>query len=193
MEFDEMKKIWDAQNNQMLFAIDEEALHSRIASKKTRSTHTTNLTEWIVIVVNLAAGAFVISSQDDFNTANIIMYGLGVWMGLTAIFVITRRIQRLRGEAQFDRTMLGDLNHAIAQATYQVRLSYLMRWNMLPIAGLLLLGLWQNGSPLWTIIMVLTVSTLAFFAGGWEHGVYERWKRELEVLRKKLTDDQQVG
>ncbi len=33
MEFDEMKKIWDAQNNQPLYVIDEKALHNRIQSK----------------------------------------------------------------------------------------------------------------------------------------------------------------
>src|SRR4051812_1101237 len=33
MEFDEMKKIWDAQNNQPLYVIDEKGLHNRIQSK----------------------------------------------------------------------------------------------------------------------------------------------------------------
>jgi hypothetical protein len=33
MEFDEMKKIWDAQNNQPLYVLDEKALHNRFSGK----------------------------------------------------------------------------------------------------------------------------------------------------------------
>ena len=36
MEFDELKKIWDSQNNEVLYAINEKALHDRIRTKKGR-------------------------------------------------------------------------------------------------------------------------------------------------------------
>ena len=34
MEFDELKQVWDSQNNELLYAINEQALHNRILSKK---------------------------------------------------------------------------------------------------------------------------------------------------------------
>ena len=34
MEFEELKKIWDTQNNKPMFIIDEEALHRTIQKKK---------------------------------------------------------------------------------------------------------------------------------------------------------------
>ena len=46
MEFDEIKKIWDAQNNQPLYVIDEKALHNRIQSKM-NVKHLTNISDWI--------------------------------------------------------------------------------------------------------------------------------------------------
>ena len=33
MEFDEIKKIWDEQNNQTMYAINEDTLHRRVTSK----------------------------------------------------------------------------------------------------------------------------------------------------------------
>src|SRR4051812_47574418 len=41
MEFDEMKKIWDSQNNEPLYAINEKALYNRILSKKKQAHHIT--------------------------------------------------------------------------------------------------------------------------------------------------------
>ena len=37
MEFEELKKIWDTQNNQPMYAINEEALHNRILTKKRKT------------------------------------------------------------------------------------------------------------------------------------------------------------
>jgi len=34
MEFKEMKKIWDTQNDEALYVINEDALHRRIKAKK---------------------------------------------------------------------------------------------------------------------------------------------------------------
>lgn len=53
MEFDEIKKIWDAQNNQPLYVIDEKALHNRIQSKMKDVLLRANVNEWGVIIINL--------------------------------------------------------------------------------------------------------------------------------------------
>ncbi len=39
MEFDEMKQIWDSQNNKLMYGIDEKALHNRILTKKRQAFH----------------------------------------------------------------------------------------------------------------------------------------------------------
>ena len=85
--------------------------------------------------------------------------------------------------------MLGDLEHAIANATYQVRLSQVMRWNNLPISLFLLIGFWENGKPLWIVAVVLIFFSLVHYASGWEHNIYKSRKRELESLRKKLKEE----
>lgn len=189
MEFDEMKKIWDTQNNQVLYAIDEAALHARVMSKKRRAGHTANITECLLIVVNLAAGVFVVTVHQFDERRAAFFYLMSAWTILTALFVIFHRVRRVNGENRFDRTILGDLDHAISNASYQVRLSHLMRWNGVPIALFILLGFWEVGTPVWIAVLVLIFLGLAYYASGWEHGIYKNRKHELEALRAKLADE----
>jgi hypothetical protein len=190
MEFEEMKKIWDAQNKETVYAINEVALHNRILTKKKQSNSIANISELLLITVNLAAGGFVmVISLLEKGSHLVYMFILSLWMFGSALYSIISRVRRIRGEYQFDRTMLGDLRLAIYTATYQVRLSQIMRWNILPVGGLTVLGVWSGGKPLWIIGVMLLVFSLAYFAGGWEHGIYKSKKRELELLMEKLTTE----
>lgn len=186
MEFDEMKKIWDSQNNQPLYVIDEAALQNRILSKKRQVRHISNISEWLLIIVN-AGGAFAVFGVNVSNHSNSWwMYLLSVWMFVVACYTFLSRMYRMKGEHRFDRTMRGDLSHAIFVATYQVRLSKLMQWNILPIAILVALGMWGTGKPLWITGSLILFFMLTAYASRWEHRIYERKKRELESLRDKL-------
>jgi hypothetical protein len=186
MEFNEMKKIWDSQNNEPLYAINENALHNRILSKKKTGYHITNTSELLLIIVNAGAGLFVLGLNLSKPGVNIYMYLLGAWMLLSALYMLVSRIRRIKRSQQFDRSMLGDLSQAISLATYQVRLSHFGRWNILPIGILSLLGLWDSGKPAWTILGIVIVFALAAFASRWEHSIYKNRKQELEILQKKL-------
>jgi len=189
MEFEELRKIWDAQNNQPLYAINEKAMYHLILSKKKQAHHITNISELLIIIVYIITGSFVLGMNLFDQSSNISMYILSAWMLGSALFILVNRIRRIKGDNQFDRSMSGDLDHAISVATYQVRISQIMRWNILPIGALTTLGLWEGGKPIWIAIVVLLFFGLSYYAGGWEHHIYERKKRELEVLKKKLASE----
>ena len=89
--------------------------------------------------------------------------------------------------------MLGDLTHALSMASYQVWLSRLMRWNILPVAGFILLGLLYSEKPVWAIVLILILFSVLYYASGWEHNIYVSKKRELEILQKKLTDTEVIN
>jgi hypothetical protein len=194
MEFDEIKKIWDMQNNEALYAINEQALHNRILSKKRSAGHIANLSELLLIVVNMAAGLFILGLALFKSTDNIFTYLLTAWTLVTALYVLVTRIRRRKDENRFDRSMLGDLHHAISNAAYQVRLSGIMLWNGIPMMILLLLGFWESGKlSIWVIVFILTFFILVSYAARWEHGIYKRKKRELEILQEKLENDEISG
>lgn len=189
MEFEELQQIWDSQNNKPLYAIDEKALHNRILSKKNKARHITNISELLSIIVNIGAGCFILGVNFFKPGGNLFMYFLSAWMLSTALYLLVSRIRRIKGDHRFDRSMRGDLNHAISIATYQVRLSQLMRWNILPIGILILLGVWEGGKSLWLAVGIVIFFVLTNYAAGWEHNIYKARKRELEILQNKLENE----
>jgi hypothetical protein len=189
MEFEELQKIWDEQNKQPHWIIDEKALHSRILSKKNRGRHITNVSEILLIGVNSAAGVLVLGLNISSRHPNIYMYVLASWMLCSALYMLMSRVRRLKEDGRFDRSMRGDLDHAISVAAYQVRLSRISRWNILPIAFLTMLGLWEGGKPAWIALPTVLFFLFAFYAGNWEQGIYKARKRELIELRHKLSSD----
>ncbi len=188
-EFDEMKKIWDSQNNEPLYAINEKALHDRILSKKRQAHHITNISELLSIIVNIVAGCFILAMNFPKQSGSLFMYILSAWMFVCAMYLLVGRIRRIKGNDQFDRSLRGDLHHAISMASYQVRLSQLMRWNILPIGTLSLLAVLEGGKSVWIAVGILIFFAIAYYVGGWEHSIYKNKKRELEILQKKLANE----
>jgi amino acid transporter len=189
MEFEELKKIWDVQTDQPLFAINEKAMYNLILSKKKQAHHITNTSELLIIIVYIIAGSVVLGMNLFDQSSNISMYILSVWMLGSGLFMLMSRSKRIKGGNQFDRSMSGDLDYAISVATYQVRISQIMLWNILPIGILTTLGLWEGGKPIWIAMVVLLFFALSYYAGGWEHNIYKRKKRELELLKNKLASE----
>lgn len=190
MDFNEMKRIWDTQNNEHVYAINEEALHRRVKAKKSRAAHTANISEIILIVSNLVAGGMLVASKIIPQQANIFTYLLAAVMFIAAAYVIISRYRRHQWQNRFDLTMLGELEQAIANATYQVRLSQTMRWYILPVAALTLLAIWYNDISAWKWLLILAFFALGYFATGKEHNYYASNKRRLEQLREMLTKEQ---
>jgi hypothetical protein len=189
MEFEELKKIWDVQTDQPLYAINEKAMYNLILSKKKQAHHITNTSELLIIIVYIIAGSVVLGMNLFDQSSNISMYILSVWMLGSGLFMLMSRIKRIKGGNQFDRSMSGDLDYAISVTTYQVRISQIMLWNILPIGILTTLGLWEGGKPIWIAMVVLLFFALSYYAGGWEHNIYKRKKRELELLKNKLASE----
>jgi hypothetical protein len=191
MEFDELQKIWDTQNKQPLYIINEQALHNRIVAKKHQVIHIAVVTEWILIIANTASGVFVLQQNYTGRRGLLFAYLLAVWMLGTALYVLINRIRRMREQKQFNRSLNGDLRHALTTAVYQVRIARIMRWNTLPIGLLVLFSSWEGGQPVWFLVAVALFFVLVFFASGWEMGIYRNKMKELQVLQQKLQEDGQ--
>jgi hypothetical protein len=191
MEFDELQKIWDTQNNQPLYVINEQALHNRIVAKKHQVIHIAVVTEWILIIANAISGAFVLQQNYTSRRSLVFAYLLAVWLLGTALYVLVNRIRRMREQKQFNRSLSGDLQHALTTAVYQVRISRIMRWNVLPIGLLVLLSTWEGGQSVWFLVAVTLFFVLVFVASGWEQGIYRNKMKELQMLQNKLQEESQ--
>jgi hypothetical protein len=189
MEFNEMRKIWDTQNNEPLYGINEAALHRHILSKQRQGYHISNINELLSIIVYSLTGCFVLFMGSGHTPSNIFIYLQAAWMLGSALYVLVSRIRRISSGHQYDRSLLGDLRHAIALAGYQVGLSRLLRWNMLPVALLIVLGLYNGGKSLWVLLGIAVFFVFTWYASGWEHRIYKNRKRRLEALQDKLKNE----
>lgn len=190
MEFDELQKIWDSQTQQNVWVIDENALHKRVLIKKEKMSYITDFSEVLSIVVNFGGGSLVLGLTIFKRSENLSMYLMAAWMLATSFYVIASRIRRLKGKNTFDRSVLGELNYAVSTATYQVRFSQLMRWNIVPIGVLSVLSSWDSGKAIWLVPGLLLFFALSYFASGWEHRIYRAKKQELVTLQKKLVNEE---
>jgi hypothetical protein len=186
MEFDELKKIWDAQNDQPLYIIDEKALHHRIQSKMNSVLHIANINEWSQIMINLGAGSILLGLNLLKPGANIFMYLETAWMFATVGYIVVSRIRRVKASRQFDRSIHGDLDHAISLASYQLRLSQLILWNLLPMGAIMIFSGWEAGKFFRVSAVILVSYVLALFVGRKGLRINKRRKRELESLKEKL-------
>ncbi len=186
MEFKEMQEIWRTQNSRPLYSINDIALKKYVESKKLRSLKITRMSELLLIITYFVSAAIIFVINFTYRKGNIFMYVLVAWLLLTAINLLADRIRRIRGNHDFQRSLRGDLQHAIAVAKYQFRLSLISRWNILPVALLILLATWTSGKSSWVYGFIFGIGMLAFFAGNREHDFYKRRRNELEDLQRKL-------
>lgn len=139
MEFEEMKKIWDSQNNETLYVINEDALHKSVTAKKRKATRLASMDEIGLMIISVLTGSYLTYSA-VVNEEGFLNYLGGVLMGLIGVYVFWLRVQRKKGERKFDRSILGEIDHAISSTESNIRLGATMIWwYFLP------LGVWIAG------------------------------------------------
>ncbi len=189
MEFEEMQVIWDSQNNEPLFAINQAALHKKIQSKSAKVNRTLNMVDWVMIGANLLAGILLIvvnfiedSKPFEYVLPLLYLFFIGV--------VVYRRLNRKQESVKFEPTIRGDLDHAIWQTDYLIRQGQsILIWYLLPIMTVAFITLALNSSWLWAIGMVVVVVPFTYFGSRWEiKKFYLPKKRELEALRQTLIE-----
>jgi preprotein translocase subunit YajC len=118
-------------------------------------------------------------------------YILGFLMLLTVILLFVFRRKRIKEESKFDRTMLGELDHAIANTRSLVHISNMMIYCYLLPVGLFTIGkliYFDASSGKW--LLLVAMYAVAYFLIRWERK-YQHLPRKanLEILRAKLMED----
>ncbi|MCB0494069.1 MAG: hypothetical protein KDC93_16810 [Cyclobacteriaceae bacterium] len=189
MKFEEMRKIWNEQDQQHEYKIDSKQLYEHIQHKKNKASLFVSKMEWILIGANVIAGGSLLVMNLMERAAEKYPIVVGLAMLAAAIYIYTRRLYRLKHENRFDRTMLGDLDHAISNATYRARLSYGMLIYFVFIALLVIGNAFYVEKSLWKLILIADFFAIALFLGRWE---YKSWhladKQRLKAMREKLVE-----
>jgi len=193
MNFEEMKKIWDTQNNRTMYAIDEPALLKIVKGKINHVNREIDKTEIGLIMIN-----FVVISVHLFK---VFEYGITlnrmliiVVASLISIYIYVRRINRKKQEGRFDRALLGDLDYAIYNVKYHIHLGKtFIWWYILPFGLIIFIKMILNfdSKPIWFWIGQGVMFLVAYFVTQW--GAIKchipKW-RSLEALRNTLMQEE---
>ena len=194
MEFEEMKKIWDSQNNQPMFVIDERTLHQQVERKVKTTKRSANMMETGLITINVFVIIYLIIDAliDNAGWYQYLTVGAVI---LVSIYVATGRIRRKKKEKRFDQTLLGSLESAISDIDYLIkRGKTFVWWYILPFAITTAISLYYNTRTAWVWLGITVLFAFASWLPKWEiRKCHLPKKRALESLRKTLTQEPDEG
>lgn len=186
MEFDEIKKVWDEQNDQPLYVIDEKALQNQLQTKRT--SFFVNIADWILIISYLATVGLLVGVNPFTPAANTFLHLEAAWMFIMVVYFVVSHIRRIKAGRRFDRSIHGDLDHAIYLISYQMRSSQITRWGLLPVGALMILSGWEAGKLLLVSALILVCYTLTYYANLKWYRANKRRKHKLQALKEKLEN-----
>ena len=131
MEFEEMKKIWDEQNNENIYAINESELHRRVIRKKNRVKRMINKFELTLLIAMIFCGLLttimgILHNQWYKLTNALIFFTI-------AGYIYKSRQDRIKYEGQSNLSLLDDLEQTLRSLDYHAkRQKYFVLWYMLP-------------------------------------------------------------
>jgi len=190
MQFNDLQKIWDSQNNKPMYVIREEVLHQKIIAKGRKAGRTANITEWILILTGSTAAGILIYFDFIKDEGNTFSFSSVVLFSLITVYGLINRFLRKNKAEGFVRSVLGDLEHALSVSEYQVSLSKGMLYGFWPAVFFIsLLSLIMSDKPIWYSIIFGLLFIAVSFLSRWEHRCYVHRRNELAALKKKLTEE----
>lgn len=190
MDFNELQKIWDSQSNKPIYVLREEALHQKILAKSRKAGRTANITEWVLIFTGLLAAGILVYFDFIKDEGNVFSYISVVLFSLITVYAIINRFLRKNKTESFERTILGDLEHALSISEYQVSLSKGMLYGFWPVGySLSVLSLAMSDKSFWFTIALAILFSGVSYLSWWEYKCYVRRRNELSTLKKKLAEE----
>ncbi len=189
MDFEEMQKVWDEQKGETMYAINEAALHQSVTRKKNAAGKRINRVEIMLSIINSLVVLFLlILMRNHPRIWGFINAGI---VATSVVYIQYFRWKRKKAENMFDRSMLGELDHAISNTNYIIRFNYLMVVGYLvPLSVVTITSLAVSGASLVKWLIVTGMFVLSFFVVRWEQKAYNiPRKKQLLALKQKLMED----
>lgn len=190
MEFEEMQKIWDEQKGENMYVINESALHKSVTRKKNAARRRINIVEISLMIINSIVSVLLLADA-IIDKEGIWDYGGAVIMALTVIFLLFFRNKRRKNERTFDRSVLGELDHAIANSQSIIQIATIMiYYYLIPISIFSIGKMVYFGASMEKWLLIIGMFALSFFLVRWERKtLHIPRKKSLLALKKKLMEE----
>lgn len=189
MQFEEMKRIWESQD-EAAPELDLAAMEERVRSSIKHGELGATASELGLVAINGLTG-LILAAAATLDRDPPTSYALAVLMLGVAVYVYLGRLRRLRKTQDFADSLRGRLDHAIANLDALIaRDRRFVWWYILPVAigtVLSMIGTF-HGRPLWVWILQPLAWLLAYGVTQWGlHAHYLPRRRKLERLREELV------
>ena len=159
MEFEEMQKIWDSQNQQTVYAINEDVLHKQIGRKSRDAGKQLIFFEWIMIISIIVVSILLLVDGDGLGER--VMAGAIL---LIPIYLLFTRQQRRREEKQFEPSVIGELDKAIWQTDYLMnKLETILWWHILPFTVAMVITIYFQSRSVGAMLLVIAVMAASWW------------------------------
>lgn len=184
MDFEDLQKVWNQENNQPMYVFDQEALNRMVARRARSVSRLATINEWgMMIVALVTSGLLVLTGSDGAYRilAAVVMLGTGA-------YVWWQRQQRLSRQETLGKAVAQEIDQAVANAQYLVRFAQTFSyWFLLPTAGITLFRMSRKNPDLWQWGLIIGCFILSYALVQMEL----RWKhlprlKRLEELRNKI-------
>src|SRR6266404_4555681 len=153
MEFDELKMIWDSQNQEPLYAMNEAALHGIVQRKNQEWNRCLSCCFAAEITIGVVCGALMLICAAALIFADsawlaalswtkvapsrwdiaALLGASGIWLYYSTYMFLARKRRQRRVEV-FDSTLRGDLDRALAETDFRIALARsIVWWGLVPV------------------------------------------------------------
>ncbi len=217
MELSELKMIWDSQNEEPLYAMNEAALHGVVRRRNEEINSCISRCYMLEITMGVLCGALMLIGAFSltfggpawlaiFSSVKAavtpwdrlgLLAASGIWFYYSA-YMYRARTRQVRREEIFESTLRGEIDRALAQTEFQVAMARnIVWWGLVPVwvatTLWVLIALHLTAKPAWTYVFMgaTIIGALVIVVSGKQRAITNRYQprqRELEALRAKLAD-----
>ncbi len=191
MKLEEMQKIWDTKTNQTLYVMDEKAVEKVVKGKANSANRRAAFVENFIIGMNVIVPLVLFGIASLKDKQHFGEYALGIFMLITAIYTYNYKKRRINSQKNWGKSMLDSMDHAIHNATYQVKMTNIfLTWYIVIVGILTIINLIIEDTQLWLIFMIAGTFIVALVVGRWEQrACHNKQLDDLISLRAKLLSE----
>ena len=217
MELSELKMIWDSQNEEPLYAMNEAALHQIVQRRNQDMNRCLARCFTLEITVGLVCFAVILAYAGilAFGDAGWLISPRGklvaptrwdifsllvasaIWFYYSAYMYLARKRQQRRVEV-FDSTLRGDLDRALSQTDFQIMmLKSITWWGLVPVwvattIWMVVLFHLKNASTwVYPFMIAIALASLVVVIANKQRSIAKKYlprRHELASLRSKLAE-----
>ena len=186
IEFEKMQKVWNEQKGETMYVINEATLHDTVMRKKDAASRRINRVEISIGLINAVVTIilFVIAIRGH----PLIFPSFGI-MAASVIYILYFRWKRKKAEDTFDRSVLGELDHAISNTSYIISFNYFILVYAVAFAIVNMTQMIIRRDSVLEWLIITSALVLSFFIVQREQKLCNLpRKKQLLALKKKLME-----